>query len=108
MAGQHGDAITLLGDLTATMHWNSLCSVVQARAQHAATRRAPPLTFQQAYMYLLLGDSHMESGDYENAIHLFEAAKPQIRNYVEPQLFTISLVSFLIRVMQHIGFAHQL
>ena len=50
-------------------------------------------------MYLLIGDSHMESGDYEGAIHLFEAAQPQIQNYVGPQLFAISLVSSLMRVL---------
>ena len=99
MAGQRDDAVTLLGELNATIHWNSLCSVVQARAQHAATRRASSLTFQQAYMYLRLGESHMERRDYDRAISFFEAAQPQTRNYVEPQLFAISLASFLMRVL---------
>ena len=50
-------------------------------------------------MYLVLGESHMEGRDYDRAISSFQAAQPQTRNYVEPQLFAISLVTFLMGVL---------
>ena len=46
-------------------------------------------------MYLLLGNSHMESNDYKGAIHWFERAQAQMRYYAGPRLSAISLVSFL-------------
>ena len=47
-------------------------------------------------MYLLLGNSHMDSSDYEGAIHLFERAQAQMRHYEDQSLLAISLVSFLM------------
>jgi hypothetical protein len=57
-------------------------------------------------MYLLLGNSHMESSDYKGAIHSFERAQAQIRNHAEPRLVTISLVGFLMGVLRRIEIAH--
>ena len=37
MAGEHRDAISRIDDLAATVHFNSICYVVQART-HAAPR----------------------------------------------------------------------
>ena len=59
-------------------------------------------------MYLLLGDSLMESGDYKGAIHSFERAQTQMRNYVGSSLSAVSLVSFLTGVLQRIENAHRL
>jgi hypothetical protein len=64
MAGEHRDAISRVDDLIATVHLNSICYVVQARAQRATIRRISPLNFLQAYMYLLLGNSQMETSDF--------------------------------------------
>ena len=51
-------------------------------------------------MYYLLGDLHMENGDYKHAIHSFERAQAQMRNYLGPRLFAVSLVSFLRTIWQ--------
>ena len=56
-------------------------------------------------MYLLLGDSHMESGDYDGAIQSFEHARAQLRPYPNESLFVVSLVSFSI--LQFINFAER-
>ena len=45
MAGEHDDAISRVDDVIAMVRDNSICYVVQARAQRANTRRIPPLTF---------------------------------------------------------------
>ncbi|KAF8123581.1 hypothetical protein EV363DRAFT_1356177 [Boletus edulis] len=75
MAGDHIDAISRLDDLVATIHFNSVCYTVQG------------------YMYLLLGDSQMESGDYERAIQSFERARAQMPHDIGQPLFAISLVT---------------
>ena len=49
----------------------------------------------QAYMYLLLGNSHMESNNFECAIQSFEDALAMMPYYVGPRLVAISLVRFL-------------
>ena len=53
-------------------------------------------------MYLLLGNLHMESGDYKGAIHSFERAQAQMRTYVVLPLFPITLVSFLLIFWRHV------
>ncbi|KAF8436838.1 hypothetical protein L210DRAFT_3631882 [Boletus edulis BED1] len=75
MTGEHPDAISRVGDLIATVSFNSICYVVQA------------------YMYLLLGNSQMECGDHDGAIQSFERAQAQMRDYLEPPLFAISLIT---------------
>ena len=45
IAGEHRDAISRVDDLIATVNFNSICYVVQARILHAATRRTWQLTF---------------------------------------------------------------
>jgi len=47
-------------------------------------------------MHVLLGNSHMESGDYKSAIRSFEHAWTQMRPYASQALSVISLVSHLI------------
>ena len=59
-------------------------------------------------MHLLLGNSHIESSDYKGAIHSFERAQTQMRNYVGPRLFTVSLVSFLRTIWRHVDNGHHL
>ena len=73
-----------------------------SRHVHNTLPHGEPLIFQQAYMYLLLGNSHIESGDYKGAMHLFERAQGQMRNYVGPRLFAVSLVSFLRNIRRHV------
>ncbi|KAF8122511.1 hypothetical protein EV363DRAFT_1360163, partial [Boletus edulis] len=75
MAGEHLDAISRVDDLIATVSFNSICYMVQA------------------YMYLLLGNSQMESNDYEAAIQSFECARAQIRDHVGRPFFVISLIT---------------
>ena len=53
-------------------------------------------------MYLLLGNLHMENGDYKGAIQSFERAQAQMRNYVGPRLIAVSLVSFLQTIWRHV------
>ena len=59
-------------------------------------------------MYLLLGESHIERSDYEGAIQSFEHARAQTRHYEGLPLLVVSLVSFLMGVLQRIEIAHQL
>ena len=51
-------------------------------------------------MYLLIGNSHMESGDYKSAIQLFEHARAQMRPYSTQVLSMISLASLLVGIPQ--------
>jgi hypothetical protein len=44
----------------------------------------------------------MESGDYKGAIQLFERARAQTRYHTSPALSVVSLVSFLMAILQHI------
>ena len=48
-------------------------------------------------MYLLLGNSRMESSDYEGAIESFELARARLRPFSSQSLFVVALVSFLTR-----------
>ena len=50
-------------------------------------------------MYLLLGKSYMEARDYGGAIQSYERAQAQMRDYVGPPFFAISLVSSLTGVL---------
>ncbi|KAF8546059.1 WD40 repeat-like protein, partial [Imleria badia] len=75
MAGEQRGAISRAGDLIATVQLNSICYVVQA------------------YMYLLLGNSQMETSDYEGAIQSFEHARDQMRYHTSRPLFVVSLIS---------------
>ena len=59
-------------------------------------------------MYLVLGYSHMDRGDYESAIQSFENARAQMRYYGSRPLLMVALVSFLMGVLQCIEIAHQL
>ena len=59
-------------------------------------------------MYLLLGNSHMERSDYEGAIQSFEHARAQMRHYGGRPLLVVSLVSFLMGLLQRIEIAHRL
>ncbi|KAF8119873.1 hypothetical protein EV363DRAFT_1378544 [Boletus edulis] len=47
----------------------------------------------QAMMHLQIGNSHMESGDYESAIRSFELARSQMRYRVRLSFFLVSLIS---------------
>jgi hypothetical protein len=53
-------------------------------------------------MYLLLGNSPLESGDYNGAIQLFERARGATSYYTTPALSVVSLVSFLMTIYQRI------
>ena len=53
-------------------------------------------------MYLLLGNSHMETGDYKGAIQLFERARAQTRPHTSQALSVVSLVSFLMAILHRI------
>ena len=53
-------------------------------------------------MYLCLGNSRMESGDYEGAIQSFELARTQLRPDTSHALLVVSLVSFPTVIAQHI------
>ena len=59
-------------------------------------------------MYLLLGNSHMESSDYARAIQSFERARPQSQHLTNQSLLVVSLVSFLTAILQHIQINHPL
>ena len=54
-------------------------------------------------MYLLLGDSRMESSDYKGAIHSFERAQSQMRHFAGSRILTISLVSSLPTIWQPVN-----
>ncbi|KAF8548191.1 hypothetical protein OG21DRAFT_1489599 [Imleria badia] len=72
MAGEHNGAVSRVGDLIATA-FKSTCYM--------------------NYMYLLLGNSHIENSDYEGAIQSFKYAEAQMRNYMGAPLMSISLIS---------------
>lgn len=57
-------------------------------------------------MYLLLGNKHIESSDYQGAIQLFEHAQDQMQYYVGPPLISISLVCFLPITSHHLHASH--
>ena len=59
-------------------------------------------------MYLLLGNLHMEHSDYGGAIQSFEHARAQMRCYGSRPLVVVSLVSFLMAVLQRIKIVHRL
>ena len=59
-------------------------------------------------MYFLLGNSCMESGDYEGAIQLFERARVHTRYRTGEGLSMISLVSCLMAILLHIETARNL
>ncbi|KAF8548773.1 hypothetical protein OG21DRAFT_1489089 [Imleria badia] len=75
MTGEHQDAISRVDDLIAAVLFSSICYVVQA------------------YMYLLLGNSQMETSDYEGAIQSFEHALAKMRHQTSRPLFVVSLIS---------------
>ncbi|KAF8555025.1 TPR-like protein [Imleria badia] len=75
MAGEHRNAISRVDDLIDTVHLNSICYVVQAS------------------MYLLLGNSQMETSDYEGAIQSFERGRAQMRHHTSRTLIVVSLIS---------------
>ena len=57
-------------------------------------------------MYLLLGNSRMESGDCKGAIKLFERARAQMRPLPSRGLSVVSLVSFLMVMLQRVETAN--
>jgi len=59
-------------------------------------------------MYLLLGNSHTERNDYEDAIQSFERARAQMRHHTSQPLFAISLVGFLMGVLRCVEVAQSL
>ena len=59
-------------------------------------------------MYLLLGNSRIESCDYEGVIRLFEHARAQMQPHLGQGLSMVSLVSFLMAIFQHIETAPNL
>lgn len=69
------------------------CSGAHNEPPHASY---PHLHLQQAHILLLLGNSHMEGSDYENAIKSFERARAQVRPRMSRALFVVSLVSTLM------------
>ncbi|KAF8129217.1 hypothetical protein EV363DRAFT_1169374 [Boletus edulis] len=73
MAGKHNEAVSRVGDLIAVIKFNAVYSV--------------------AMMHLQLGNSHMESGDYESAIHSFELARSRMRYRVRLSFSIVSLIS---------------
>ncbi|KAF8548704.1 hypothetical protein OG21DRAFT_699988 [Imleria badia] len=77
MAGEERNALSRVDDLIATVHFNSICYVVQA------------------YMYLLLGNSCMETSNFKAAIQSFKYALAQMRHHTSRTLFMVSLVSKL-------------
>ena len=53
-------------------------------------------------MYLFLGNSRLESGDYNDAIQLFGRARAPTRYHTGRALSVVSLVSFLIATLKRI------
>ena len=53
-------------------------------------------------MCLLLGNSRMESHDYEGAIQSFEHAQAQLRPHASPTLSVVSLVRSPTAILQSI------
>ncbi|KAF8129223.1 hypothetical protein EV363DRAFT_1169153, partial [Boletus edulis] len=80
MAGKHNEAMSRVGDLIPLIKFN-VYYVVQASIQYIAM------------MHLQLGNSHMESGDYESAIHSFELARSQMPYRMRLSFSIVSLVS---------------
>ncbi|KAF8551893.1 hypothetical protein OG21DRAFT_217664 [Imleria badia] len=78
MAGEHIEAVSRVGNLIATVDSKSICDTGYV---------------VQAYMYLRLGNSCMEKGDYEGAIQSFERGQSQMRYYAGDELSTITLIS---------------
>ncbi|KAF8129301.1 hypothetical protein EV363DRAFT_1338600 [Boletus edulis] len=75
MAGKHNEALSRVGDLITIIKFNTVYNVVQAM------------------MRLQLGNSHMESGDYESAIHSFGLARSQMPYRVRFSFLIVSLIS---------------
>ncbi|KAF8129237.1 quinon protein alcohol dehydrogenase-like superfamily, partial [Boletus edulis] len=75
MSGKYNEAVSRVGDLIDTVAFSALYYVVQAM------------------MHLQLGNSHMESGDYESAIHSFELARSRMRYRVRLSFSIVSLIS---------------
>ena len=50
-------------------------------------------------MHLLLGNMHMEGGDYKRAIRSFEDAQMKLRNPTRPPMLIVSLVYPLVLVV---------
>ncbi|KAN0087902.1 hypothetical protein V8E55_006523 [Tylopilus felleus] len=75
MAGEHHDALSYMDSLTAAVPYNSTCHTIKA------------------YMYLLLGNTHTESDNYESAIDLFERAHSQVRHCQNRLPLVVSLMS---------------
>jgi hypothetical protein len=53
-------------------------------------------------MHLLLGNSRMESRDYEGAIRSFERARAKMRPHASRGLLVVSLVSLPTAILQRI------
>ncbi|KAF8129264.1 quinon protein alcohol dehydrogenase-like superfamily [Boletus edulis] len=75
MAGKHNEAVSRIDDLIPIIKFNTVYYMVQAM------------------MYLQIGNSHMESSDYESAIHSFELARSQMRYHVRLSFSIVSLIS---------------
>ncbi|KAN0097093.1 hypothetical protein V8E55_001539 [Tylopilus felleus] len=75
MAGEHHNALSCVDSLTAAVPYNSTFHMIQA------------------YIYLLLGRTHMESNDYESAINLFERARAQVQHCQNRLPLVVSLMS---------------
>ena len=95
MAGEHRDAISRVNDLIATVHLNSTCYMVQARARRITTQANITANISpQAYMHLLLDNSHIDKSDFTAAVQSFERAQAKMRHQTSRTLFVVSLVSF--------------
>ncbi|KAN0078203.1 hypothetical protein V8E55_010260 [Tylopilus felleus] len=75
MAGEHHVAISYMDSPTAAVRYNSTCHTIQA------------------YMYLLLGNTHIESSDYESAIDLLERARAHVQPGQDRLPLVVSLMS---------------
>ena len=54
-------------------------------------------------MYLLLGDSHVDGGDYERAIQSFEHARDKLGDHKKGPLLIVSLVYLLLSEFMEIN-----
>ena len=95
-ASMRSHAWTTLSLLSGTTQF-----VMSSRCVHNVSLRVEYYRrrFEQAYMYLLLGNSCMESSDYEGAIKSFELARAQLRPFPSQSLFVVALVNFLTSVL---------
>ena len=59
-------------------------------------------------MYLLLGNLRLESGDYKGSIQLFERARARARYYTSRALSVVSLVSFLMAILERMEMSYDL